>query len=302
MAYLNISMIVYKFIQCHLFYDGLAASVPEVTSQGSVAAALVVILILEMPRRGLFFSYGKSLPRLNTRADLFQLAKYYHGYLISFGTVYTFHYHPMEGTMAHYMGFMYQFLLLHQSTLLFHEHHRNFNWTIILETFVWIHGLLVALWQRDPPWLQFGFGFAAIFVITQVWGIPAVLKLPRLVRLVLCGGCVALFIVLWPLAYALAGRIDKIYLALTIPAAEYGFVLVFYALFVLASHLIQLFERLGVVSKEGDGVYGAVGLDGKIPRGLSLGKFLLVAVLYAAVGTIVLLGYALVLGRRGLTV
>ncbi|OZJ02664.1 hypothetical protein BZG36_04773 [Bifiguratus adelaidae] len=125
---LNALMIHYKWIQSRLWYDGLAADVPEATVLGAIATMLVIILMMEIRRRGLFFGYGwkgrkpdggYSMPALAA------FAKRYHGYMISTAIVYNFHYHPAEGTMAHFLGFSYQFLLLWQSSLMYAPIHRQ---------------------------------------------------------------------------------------------------------------------------------------------------------------------------------
>lgn len=91
--------------------------------------------------RGLFFGRCKRLPVPHFN-DVMTFAKRYHGYMISFGIVYDFHYHPMvskcdregrvifisnmmlgifqEATVGHLGGFFYQFLLFWQSTSFLH--------------------------------------------------------------------------------------------------------------------------------------------------------------------------------------
>lgn len=93
--------------------------------------------------RGLFFGRCKRLPIPHFN-DVIAFAKKYHGYMISFGIVYDFHYHPVvskyhregrvtvicvsnmmlwifkEATVGHLGGFFYQFLLFWQSTSFLH--------------------------------------------------------------------------------------------------------------------------------------------------------------------------------------
>ena len=88
------------WVQTQLWYDGLAIAVPEVTSQASVVLMLVLILILETPRRGLAF--GK---KVKFHKRFMQIVREYHGYIFSWGIIYTFWYHPMENTFGHLAGF-----------------------------------------------------------------------------------------------------------------------------------------------------------------------------------------------------
>lgn len=95
MMLLNIVMMVYKLAQSHVAYDGLAIDVSEGTAQGSVIAVLVVAIILAIPRRGILFGKGgRSASPSSLLAQVLNFVKRYHGYIMSFGTVYNFHYHP----------------------------------------------------------------------------------------------------------------------------------------------------------------------------------------------------------------
>ena len=102
------------WLQTQLWYDGLAIAVPEVTSQGSVILMLVLILILETPRRGLIL--GK---KVKFHKRFMQVVREYHGYIISWAIIYTFWYHPMENTLGHLAGFFYIFLLLELQQIMY---------------------------------------------------------------------------------------------------------------------------------------------------------------------------------------
>ncbi|CEG74243.1 hypothetical protein RMATCC62417_09482 [Rhizopus microsporus] len=164
MVYLNTFMLVFKLIHGHLFYDGLAATIPEGIAQGSVVAILVIAIVIAIPRRGIILGLGKHSAR-----DVVHFVKKYHGYLMSFGTVLNFHYHPVEGTMGHLFGFVYQCLLIWQSTNFLHKSHRNASWTLLLETWVFIHGTLTAIIQPGIGWQIFSYGFAIMFLLNQVY-------------------------------------------------------------------------------------------------------------------------------------
>ena len=108
----NAIFILLHLVQTHVWYDGLAQDVPEVTSQASVVLMLAGILIIENQRRGLFF--GKPVPLSQTAT---QAIRKYHGYYFSWAILYTFWYHPMEFNAGHLLGFLYMFLLMLQGSL-----------------------------------------------------------------------------------------------------------------------------------------------------------------------------------------
>lgn len=180
----NAGFILLHFIQTHIWYDGLAQDVSIFASQGSVIVMLVWILLMENSRRGLFF--GQKVPLGKT---VVQAARRYHGYVFAWAAVFTFWYHPMEHSSGHLIGFVYMFLLMLQGSLFFTRLHVNRWWTLVQELTVLVHGTLVAVMQAGPSgfWPMFFFGFAGIFIITQMHG----LGLSRAVRWLLTGLYVA---------------------------------------------------------------------------------------------------------------
>ncbi len=166
----NAIFIILHFVQTHIWYDGLAQDVSIFSSQGSVILMLVAILLMESKRRGLF--WGKKVP-FGKRVSSF--VRKYHGYIFAWATIYTFWYHPMENTAGHLIGFFYMFLLLLQGSLFLTRIHINKYWMIIQEVTVAVHGTLVAVLQGNGIWPMFAFGFAGIFILTQMHG----LNLPR---------------------------------------------------------------------------------------------------------------------------
>jgi hypothetical protein len=177
----NASFVVLHTLQTHLFYDGLAQDVSIFSSQGSVILMLVWILLMENKRRGMFF--GRKAPISKSLVDF---ARKYHGYVFSWAIIYTFWYHPTENTMGHLLGYLYTFFLLLQGSLFFTRMHINRFWMVTQEVAVAVHGTLVAVQQGGTIWPMFLFGFAAIFVVTQMWG----LGLPRWVKALI----IALFV------------------------------------------------------------------------------------------------------------
>lgn len=49
MMYLNVAMVLYKCIQVHIWYEGLAVDVPEGTAMGAVVAILIGAIVIEIP-------------------------------------------------------------------------------------------------------------------------------------------------------------------------------------------------------------------------------------------------------------
>lgn len=162
----NAFFIVLHFIQTQLWYDGLAQDVSIFSSQGSVILMLVAILLMENQRRGLFF--GRKAP---ISKEITGFVQRYHGYLFAWAAVYTFWYHPMENTIGHLIGFLYMFFLLLQGSLFLTRIHINRWWMVVQEVIVLFHGTLVAIYQGNGIWPMFAFGFAGIFVITQMHGL-----------------------------------------------------------------------------------------------------------------------------------
>lgn len=163
---INAGFIVLHFFQTHVWYDGLAQDVSIWSALGSVAILLIWVLLMENNRRGLFFA--KPLP---FSRRLIQFARKYHGYYFSWAIVYTFWYHPMEATSGHLIGFFYIFLLMVQGSLFLTRMHVNRWWMVVLEVMVLVHGAIVAYWQDAGIWPMFAFGFATMFIVTQMHGL-----------------------------------------------------------------------------------------------------------------------------------
>ncbi|MBN2045714.1 MAG: hypothetical protein JW757_11880 [Anaerolineales bacterium] len=230
MLAINGVFIILHWVQTQVWYDGLAIAVPEVTSQGSVILMLVLILILETPRRGLILGH-----KVKFHKQFLKIIREYHGYIISWGIIYTFWYHPMEDTLGHLAGFLYMFLLMAQSVLLFNRAHLNKYWKFTLEAFVLIHGTLVAIFQGNNLWPMFAYGFGAMTVLTQIYGIG----LNKSARRVISG----LFVAGVVLFYALNSNLAGLNEVIRIPVIEYGLVFVFYLVFLGIYSLSKLFKQ-----------------------------------------------------------
>jgi hypothetical protein len=206
----NAVFVVLHLVQTQIWYDGLAQDVSIWSSQGSVILMLVMILIMENRRRGLFFGKKVPLPKM-----AMEFVRKYHGYVFAWATIYTFWYHPMEPTQAHLIGFLYMFLLFLQGSLFLARIHINRWWMLVQEVTVLVHGTLVALMQGNGLWPMFAFGFGGILVITQTFGVP----LPRWAR----WGALTLYIGLALVVYSQLGwvRLNEI---VRIPLIEYALV------------------------------------------------------------------------------
>ena len=213
----NATFILLHFAQTHLWYDGLAQDVSIFSSQGSVIVLLVWVLLMENNRRGMFF--GKRLP---IKQEIIRFARKYHGYFFAWATIYTFWYHPMVNPSAHLIGFLYMFLLMLQGSLFFTRIHINRWWTVFMEFTVLIHGTLVAVMQGNGLWPMFFFGFAGMFVITQMHG----LGLKQWHKWLILG----LYIGSVTLVYSQRGW-DKVNEIIRIPAIEYLSVVVLALIF-----------------------------------------------------------------------
>lgn len=174
----NAVFVLLHLLQTHLFYDGLAQDVSIYSSQGSVIVLLVLVLIMENKRRGMFF--GKKAP---IKATIVDAVRKYHGYFFSWAVVYTFWYHPMETTSGHLLGTFYTLMLMLQGSLFLTRIHVNRYWTLVQELLVVIHGSIVALSNTNGLWPMFAFGFLGIFIITQMHG----LGWSRLTRWIITG-------------------------------------------------------------------------------------------------------------------
>lgn len=234
----NAAFIGLHIVQTKFFYDGLAQTVSVWSSQFAVIFMLVVIMIMENPRRGLLF--GKRMPIKQMVVTCFRR---YHGYYFSWAILYTFWYHPIELTEGHLLGFFYLFALLLQGSLMFTQSHRNRYWTFFLEVYVLVHGTVVAFQspaQGMTAVAMFFTGFFTLLVVTQIHG----LGLPRRVVtsiIVLYLGVITALILQGTITWAIPLRI---------PMGEYGLVLL---VALLAWGLLSLYARLRSGSDDGTG-------------------------------------------------
>ena len=164
---INAAFVIWHILQTRIFYDGLAQDVSVWSSMGSVTILLMVVIIMENQRRGVVLGRKWGFLREPGR-----FLRKYHGYYFSWAIIYTFWYHPIEMTLGHLLGTFYILMLLLQGSLFFTRSHVDRHWTAFLEVFVLLHGAIVA-WMsiENQSWEQFAFGFALIFLVTQMHGL-----------------------------------------------------------------------------------------------------------------------------------
>ena len=151
------------YVHTIIWYDALATDTPVWSSQGSVIIMLILVLIMENGRRGLFFGKKMKFPKESVRFIMKN-----HGIYIALATIFTFWFHPMEFTWGHLFGFFYMYLLFIQMALARTKIHNNIYWKFTLEITVLFHGSLVAFDTNNAPWAMFLFGFATVFFVTQI--------------------------------------------------------------------------------------------------------------------------------------
>ncbi|XP_022080761.1 uncharacterized protein LOC110973875 [Acanthaster planci] len=190
----NVVFHLLHFGQTHWTYDATAQDVSVASSQSSVIMLIVLVLVLEYRDRGLAF--GWPTVRNTDRVSRFlrlpngtvNLLRKYHGYAFAWAAIYTFWYHPMENTWGHAFGFAHTFIIMLQGSLIYTNMHLNRYWRLVLESWVIIHGSIVASQTGGPDlngtllWPMFCFGFLWIFTMTQLYGLPFWKKLPVWVR------------------------------------------------------------------------------------------------------------------------
>ncbi|PAT02301.1 hypothetical protein CI105_02870 [Candidatus Izimaplasma bacterium ZiA1] len=166
LLFVNLFFIVLHYLHTIIWYDALAQDTPVWSSQGSVIVMLILILIMENRRRGLFFGKKVALPK-----ESVNFIYKNHSIYIALATIFTFWFHPMENTIGHLFGFFYIYLLFIQMSFAKTRIHNNYLWTFVLEITVLFHGTTVAIATKNAPFSMFFFGFGAVFFITQIYGL-----------------------------------------------------------------------------------------------------------------------------------
>ena len=235
---INLVFIGLHYLQSLFFYDGIAQDLPGWTAQFAVALMLIVVLGMENQRRGLFF--GKKVKFRKAFTD--GLRKY-HGYFFSFAVIYTFWFHPMVATWGHLIGFIHVVLVMAQGSMMFMRVHLNKRWTLLLEILVLPHAVQVALNQTSNMWPMFFFGFAAIFLVTQMHG----LGLKRWVRQVFYSS----FLLLTLYVYFVLREPYEVNEVLRIPLIEYLILFVMYWIYLAGARIGSRMRPLRAAASAG---------------------------------------------------
>lgn len=211
---INAFFVVLHLLHTHFMgYDALAPSVHEFASEGSVILLLVITMMMETDRRGMFF--GQPVFLFNEALDV---AKRYHGYLFSWAITFTFWYHPMEGYFGHLFGIFHVLILMLQGSLMFTNAHLHRTWRMVLEAWVFLHASVISTQTLfSNSWPVFVFGFGAIFVISQLPGLPCMLKCHVAVRAIPFG----VFAVVYVLAFKYVTEWTSVGAGAFIPVAVY---------------------------------------------------------------------------------
>jgi hypothetical protein len=133
------------------------------------------------------------------------------------------------------MGFLYMFMLFVQSSLIFNRAHINRWWTFFLEIFVIIHGVTVAILQGTGLWPMFAFGFGAMIILTQMYGLGLNTWTKR--------GLAIGFIVFALGYYTLSGNLGGLNEVFRIPVIDYAGIFLLYGIYLLIHWMINLFKR-----------------------------------------------------------
>jgi hypothetical protein len=174
MAGIMVSFTLLHLLQTQVWYDGLAQDVPIWTSQGSVIVMLSILLVMQNPKRGLFF--GKKEKKL-MRPEVVKTFMTSHQIIFSWALVYTFWFHPMDSSPALLSGFFFMGLLFIQMSLAYTHLHLNKWWVLVVESYVTVHATIVAIAQwldfnaYPPMWPMFLLGFLAMIVFTYIHGL-----------------------------------------------------------------------------------------------------------------------------------
>ena len=183
---INVVFIFLHLVQTHIWFDGLAQDTPIMSSQGSVIVMLAIALILENPRRGLIMGRKIGKPFTTQVVGFFRRT---HMYIFSWALVYTFWFHPMATDPQLVSGFFYIFLLFTQVSLAWTPVHLNKGWIILLEIYVALHAVIVAIWNTKffggaDMWPMFFTGFIFMFVFTYIYAFKISKKIYLLVLMI----------------------------------------------------------------------------------------------------------------------
>lgn len=191
MIAINAIFHVLHLLHSYVAYDALAQDTAVASSQGSVIMMLVLILLLEFRSRGIAFGFPEKQTRENWAKKIhlssipITLIRAYHGYVFSWAVIYTFWYHPMEGTWGHATGFFLTAILMVQGSMMYTKAHLNTYFRLLGESWVTVHGSVVAAQTlADYGYGRFLYGFLWMFCMTGIFGLPFWSKISRWYRVI----------------------------------------------------------------------------------------------------------------------
>ena len=221
--------------QTHIWYDGLAQDVPIWTSQGSVIVMLAFLLIMQNRQRGMILGKKAGKPITREVARVFMKM---HMYVFSWALVYTFWFHPMDIDPQLLTGFLYMFLLFTQVSLSYTKFHLDRKWIILLEGFVGIHALVVAvnntiMLGSSDMWPMFLSGFMFMVIFTYLYGLKMKSNVRWIIFLAFAGFLLWIYL---PIGY---GRDFSYFLRMEVLWIP----IVLYALAYLFAGIVYLLQR-----------------------------------------------------------
>jgi hypothetical protein len=115
---------------------------------------------------------------------------------------------------------------------------------LFLEVWVLIHGSITALSQPGVGWQIFLFGFSVIFLVNQIWGIPAIRRMSMRSRTMTITAAYAAFIVLAYYGF----RENKAYYRMTfIPVTEFAFAIVVILMGSATAAIVKRLQNIWVI-------------------------------------------------------
>jgi len=243
MLYVQLFGVVLKYLQQIFFYNGLSETLPLGFGTGTVFLFLVIVMIMYIPIRGLFFGYGSNWKWTKECTSFFRL---YHGFFIGIFIINDFWYHPFESTIGHLAGIFNDAMLLGQMVVIYMPFHLNKYWCLAMETFVIVHGALIAL-NRDTPGAvgAFGFAFFFILVLTQMHG----MGWSRLIRLFIALVFVTSLLIVYGLRlqgeeFGFMAMVMEVFLR--IPVLEYATIFFILGYYIFVKKVVSCISSLAI--------------------------------------------------------
>ncbi len=126
--------------------------------------------------------------------------------------------HRREGYLGFIFGIMHVLIIMVQGSLVFTDAHLNRVWRMVLEAWVFLHATVISTQTLSSnSWPMFCFGFGAIFVISQLPGLPLLRRCHVGVRVIPA----VVFAAVYVACFVLIEAWTSIVVVVFIPAAIY---------------------------------------------------------------------------------